>query len=385
MRNLRWVWRLVVAFAMGLAIALYPPPIPSIAQHSPQAELRGVWLTNIDSGVLFSEAEVQAGVERLARLNFNTLYPTVWNWGYPLYPSAIAQRTIGEALDPHPALQGRDPLAELIEQGHRHRLAVIPWFEFGLMAPSYSELARQHPDWLTSRRDGSRVFMQGRHPRVWLSPTHPEVRQFMVDLILEVVTRYDVDGIQLDDHFGMPVEFGYDPSAIALYQQTHNGQNPPADPQDAAWVRWRADQITQLMAEIHRAVKAVRPDCIISLSPNPPTFAYEQYLQDWATWQRQGLIDELVVQMYRASVEAFVNGLEQPELTALGSSPMGIGILTGLKNQPAPTQLIRDQVKAVRDRALAGISFFFYESLGDRDADFQALFPDPAPRPSSTR
>ncbi|MGF1497547.1 MAG: glycoside hydrolase family 10 protein [Elainellaceae cyanobacterium] len=383
MRNLPWVWQLVLTFGVTLAIALYLPSVSSIAHPPRQEELRGVWLTNIDSGVLFSQQDIEAGVERLAQLNFNTLYPTVWNWGYPLYPSAIAQQAIGESLDPHPALQGRDPLAELVEQGHRQGLAVIPWFEFGLMAPSYSELARQHPDWLTSRQDGSRVFMQGRHPRVWLSPTHPEVQQFMVDLIREVVTRYDVDGIQLDDHFGMPVEFGYDPTAIARYRETHSGQDPPTDPHDAEWVRWRADQMTHLMTEIRQAVKAVKPDCIVSLSPNPPAFAYEQYLQDWATWQQQGLLDELIVQMYRSSMEAFVNGLEDPELATFRDSSMGIGILTGLKNQPVPTQLIRNQVAAVRDRALAGVSFFFYESLGDRDAAFQALFPNPAPRPST--
>lgn len=49
------------------------------------------------------------------------------------------------------------------------------------------------------------------------------MQQFLVNLIVEVVQRYPVDGIQLDDHFGLPIEFGYDPYTIKLYQNGHSG------------------------------------------------------------------------------------------------------------------------------------------------------------------
>ena len=81
-------------------------------------EVRGVWLTNIDSDVLFSTEKTSNAIATLAELNFNTLYPTVWNWGYTLYPSAVAQQVIGIKLDPTEGLQGRDVLQEIIDQGH---------------------------------------------------------------------------------------------------------------------------------------------------------------------------------------------------------------------------------------------------------------------------
>ncbi len=74
-----------------VAQATMPDSIPV-----PEQELRGVWLTNIDSQVLFSTEALESAVNRLADLNFNTLYPTVWNWGYTLYPSATARREIGD-------------------------------------------------------------------------------------------------------------------------------------------------------------------------------------------------------------------------------------------------------------------------------------------------
>jgi uncharacterized lipoprotein YddW (UPF0748 family) len=271
---------------------------------------------------------------------------------------------------------------EAIATAHDQGLSVIPWFEFGLMTPSYSELARQHPDWLTARQEGTTVVMQGRHPRRWLNPLHPDVQNLMLGIIREVVTRYDIDGIQLDDHFGMPVELGYDDYTVARYREEHDDDDPPDDPTDPDWVRWRADQITALMGRIVQTVKAAKPDCIVSLSPNPHPFAYEYFLQDWATWLDNGWLDEVIVQVYRNSVESFVNVLEQPDVRDIKDrATVSIGVLTGLKNRPTPFELIDAQVNAVRDRQFSGVSFFFYESLGDRDDQFQTLFSDIARRP----
>ena len=291
-RPIRRSW--LMALGLAIALLLHPPRLvlaqSTLAQPAPDqpTELRGVWLTNIDSEVLFSSRNLVVGLRRLARMNFNTLYPTVWNGGYTLYPSPTAKATFGVELDPYPGLQGRDVLGETVVEGHRLGMAVIPWFEFGLMAPAGSELASQHPDWLTQRRDGTQTWMQGSLPRVWLNPFHPEVQQFMVRLLAEVAERYAIDGIQLDDHFGMPLEMGYDPYTEALYQQQHGGNAPPADATDPEWVRWRANQVTRLFHQIVTAVKALKPTCIISLSPNPRQFAYEQYLQDWGTWSGVG-------------------------------------------------------------------------------------------------
>ena len=193
-----------------------------------EREVRGVWLTNIDSDVLFSTEKTTNAIATLAELNFNTLYPTVWNWGYTLYPSAVAKQVIGRELDPTEGLQGRDVLQEIIAQGHQKGMAVLPWFEFGFMAPADSELAKLHPEWLTQRADGSTMWLEGKmHERVWLNPLHPEVQKLIADLIVEIISNYDVEGIQLDDHFGYPSELGYDDYTVTLYQQEHNGKSPP--------------------------------------------------------------------------------------------------------------------------------------------------------------
>jgi uncharacterized lipoprotein YddW (UPF0748 family) len=343
-----------------------------------------VWLTNIDSDVLFSRERLSAAIQRLARLNFNTVYPTVWNRGYTLYPSSVAQQVGGRSIDPHPGLKGRDILAELVEQGHQQGLSVIPWFEFGFKIPTNSELVRRHPEWITYRRNTPRITKGDNNNRLYLNPFHPMAQRFLVRLVVEMVTKYDIDGIQIDDHFSLPIDLGYDTYTAQIYQRENRGRRPPRNPSDPTWMRWRANKITALMTQIYKEVKSRRPDCLVTLSPNSQDYAYQTSLQDWRTWVQRGLVEEVVLQVYRNDLKSFVKEIERPEIkTARSRVPVSVGILAGLKKRPTPTEVIRQQVAAVRNRGLLGVSFFFYETLGNRDATFQALFPSPTSRPTS--
>lgn len=191
---------------------------------------------------------------------------------------------------------------------------------------------------------------------------------------------------------------GYDPYTVALYKQEHRGKAPSKNPKDPEWVRWRADKITDFMKRVFFAIKANRKNCIVSVAPNPQRFSYEYYLADWQKWERMGLVEDLVLQIYRDDLNVFIQELEYPEVKAAKKHiPVSIGILTGLKNRSVPMQQIKTQVEKVRhtsgergDRQFAGVSFFFYETLWnisqektlDRQAGFQELFPKPANYPN---
>lgn len=372
----------------GLIVDRYIPTSPRLTR-----EIRGVWLTNIDSDVLFEQNRLREAVSELARLNFNTLYPTVWNWGYTLYPSSVMQQEVNLPLDPRPVaagLQGRDMLKEIIQEAHQRNLAVIPWFEFGFMAPKDSEIAQKHRDWWTQKQDGSVDGNASSLDRVqipvWFNPFKPEVQQFLLNLVSEIVTNYDVDGIQFDDHFGLPNEFGYDDYTVQLYKQEHNGKAPPTNVQDPEWLRWRSDKIGQFLVQVFRTVKARKPKAILSFSPLDLPYAYDTFLVDWHKWEQAGLIEELIPQIYFQG-QKFVDRIElatHPELLqARNHIPTAIGILSGLSGNPRPLDELQRQIKAVRDRHYAGMSFFFYETLWNkspeptetRKAGWQALFP----------
>jgi uncharacterized lipoprotein YddW (UPF0748 family) len=402
----RWLLGLLI-FSLITVLAL---PTFSLGKIVDRSEIRGVWMTNIDSNVLFQRQRQQQAIDRLQQLNFNTLYPVVWNWGYTLYPSKVAEKNVGQRVMPNKAIElisgkplpagegftGRDMLREAVTRGHRDKMAVIPWFEFGLMTtaasdPSGSDLAARHPQWLTKRRDGTTAYKEGSHERVWLNPLHPGVQKFIKDLIVEVVRNYDVDGIQLDDHFGYPAEFGYDDLTVSIYKAEHQGQAPPSDPKDVAWTNWRASKVTALLKDLFKEIKKVKPQAIVSVAPNPQEFSKSVFLADWVAWERAGLVEEVLIQVYRNGLDKFTEELQRPEVRRAKSHiPVGIGVLSGIKPRPIKMTQIQTQVQAVRQQGLAGSSFFFYETLWnikpaqesvrDRQAGFKQLFARSVPR-----
>jgi len=403
----RWL-QVLVGLGVAIAIALLPwRPLFAPANSPPAVteEVRGVWLTNVASGVLFAPWGVERAIDKLAQLHFNTLYPVIWNRGKTFYPSSLARQVTGsdEELLLKLAHPGSDVLATLVERSHKRGLRAIAWFEYGFMVPANSELAKRHPDWLTRSQQSSTIVAQDEFnarrsdtqnsnvlqpAQAWLNPFHPEVRDFIKGLILEAIANYAVDGIQLDDHFGLPVEMGYDRFTAKLYQQERSGQLPPSNPRDPQWVGWRANKITEFVGDLNRSIKTIRPDCIVSLSPNSQSFSYQKYLQDWRTWVERGFIDELVLQVYRRDLNTFVGELAQPAVQfARSRIPTSVGILSGTVRTPAKIDQIQAQVRATRDRGFAGVSFFYWESLWgyiapeapqQRRNGFRALFSQPA-------
>ncbi|MGH1392566.1 MAG: glycoside hydrolase family 10 protein [Trichormus sp.] len=378
-------------FALSFATALLLgnlTPAPAQLPQSPRQEIRGVWLTNNDFDILRNRAKVQDTLSQLRRLNFNTVYPVVWNDGYTKYPSAVMQ---SKGIPFYfRGTEGQDVVADVISQARNQGLLAIPWFEFGFMTPLTSELASQHPDWLTQKQDGTQTSISAAGEVAWLNPFHPEVQKFITDLVVEIVTKYNADGIQFDDHMSLPVDFGYDKYTINLYTQ-ENGNPPPPNPQAQAWIKWRADKITAFMVQLNQAVKARKPNAIFSVSPNYYDFAYKLQLQDWINWVRLGVVDELVVQVYRNDLSSFVTTVNTPEIAETQQLiPTGIGIMTGLRNRPVSISQIQSQVRAARERGLGAV-FFYYESLWEfgsesveqRQAGFQQMFPNSVVRDTS--
>jgi uncharacterized lipoprotein YddW (UPF0748 family) len=372
---------LPLLFAISFMIAVQGNNLISAIAQQPRQEIRGVWMTTNDKDILRDRSKVADAVRKLKQLNFNTIYPVVWNSGYVMYPSPVAQR---RNIQPfvYRGLEGQDMLADLMAQSHRQGLLVIPWFEFGFMAPTTSELALNNPKWLTEKQDGSQTSNSAGGEVVWLNPFHPEVQQFITELVLEVVTKYNADGIQFDDHMSLPSEFGYDPYTVALYTK-ETTKAPPTDFQDPDWVAWRANKITAFMSQLNQAVKAVKPNAIFSISPNYYEFAYKKHLQDWLNWVRLDIADELIVQVYRPDLESFISKINRPEMQeAQEIIPTGVGIMAGLRNRPVAIEQIESQVRAVQEYGL-GAAFFYYESLWEltpestenRLSEFQTFFP----------
>ncbi|HEY9875503.1 MAG TPA: family 10 glycosylhydrolase, partial [Candidatus Obscuribacterales bacterium] len=85
-------------------------------------EVRGVWITTTGSQVLNSKQNIAEAMDLLAQTGFNVVFPVVWRNGVTHYPSQVMRETFGVEIEPK--FQGRDPLAELIDEARRVGIAV---------------------------------------------------------------------------------------------------------------------------------------------------------------------------------------------------------------------------------------------------------------------
>ncbi|BAY34259.1 hypothetical protein NIES2107_61640 [Nostoc carneum NIES-2107] len=348
-------------------------------------ETRGVWLTNTDSKVLKSQQRIAEVMDFLAETGFNVVFPVVWNKGVTLYRSQTMQQTFGVEIDP--SFAGRDPLAEVVAEARRVGLKVIPWFEYGF-ASSYNlnggMLLQTKPEWAARDRDGKLLKKNGFE---WMNALDPQVQEFLLSLVREVVQNYDVDGIQGDDRFpALPCEGGYDEGTIARYRQQFN-QNPPQNPKDSQWLKWRADILTEFLARLYQEVKSVNPNLIVSMSPNIYDWGFKEYLQDSVTWLNRGIVDMIHPQIYRRDFQIYkciVNKLITEQFTDATLPKLAPGVLMKLGTYCITPEHLLKVINCNRKRGINGEVFFFYEGLRENNnALGQLLRNGPYAQPAS--
>ena len=338
----------------------------------PAEEFRAVKMTNVDSDVLFTDAAIAEAMDYLASIGINTILTVVWNSNsadgdYTLYPSSVMNEYFGKNI--HPLFARRDPLFRVIIEAHRNGMEVLPWFEMGF-STSYSQngghIIKKYPDWALKDINGNLVVKNGFD---WMSAINPEVREFILSLTMEVADNYDIDGIEYSDRIpAMPVEGGYDAATVNIYKSEHNDASPPADYNDTAWKRWRADQLSAFFQTVRDSIKARSEHLFVSSSPSIYPWSYENYLQDSKTWIENGIADNIIPQLYRYNYNDYLYELNK----SLTNFPdhhdvYFTGILVKSGAYVIAPDFLTQSIQANRDRGIHGEAFFFYEGLRAKD------------------
>lgn len=355
--------RVAVAFLL-LAMALQlPATLPAQG-----AELRSVWIARDG---LTSRAKIRSTLDQLAAANVNVVAVVCWSRGYTIHPSDVLAAACGQQQDPD--YVGRDPLQEVVIEAHRRGMEVEAWFEYGFMfgwsgwyagPGGTGPVLAANPSWVARDASGNSQVADGAGGFfTWAVHEHPAVRQFLIDLAVEVVDRYDVDGVQFDRVRYPSTAFGYDATTAAAYQAA-TGQPPPTNPNQSQWKRWRADGLIAFHQQLYAAIKARRASVRVTDAPTVMPGAYDNFLQDWPAWVVGGSIDLIYPQVYRTTASAYVTTLDQQ----LATLPMawrnrvapGIRAISG-----TPTAEVLAMVAANRARGLPGQVFWYAEGLYD--------------------
>ncbi len=329
-------------------------------------EVRATWLTNVDSNVLSSDQNIIEAMDYLASIGVNVIFPVVYNGGYTLYPSNIMSNLFNAKVLPNSPFVNRDFLDRLVIEAHRNGIEVIPWFEYGF-STSYSSngghILTKYPQWALKDNAGKLVVDNGFD---WMSPLNPGPQNFMISLVTEVLDNYDIDGVQGDDRLpAMPVEGGYDSATVELYKLDYFGASPPTNFNTADWMKWRADKLTQFLGRLRDSVKARGSNTILSVSPAPYYWGYAQLLQDSKSWVQQGLLDNVVPQLYQYTISDYNYSLNTTwnDVGQYNPQIFTSGVLAKVGTYVVDTTFLGQMLTANRNKGARGECFFFYEGL----------------------
>lgn len=307
-----------------MGVYLFIKPAPSIQRTSKDFQMiRGVWLTDIGTAFLHHTTLLDNVLNHLSRSGYNRIYINVYgNWGTLYSSKGKIRNTEITSLFLSPPLT--DPLKSVAKEGKRQGLKVYAWLEYGLMLPPESKIAKSHPDWLLKTSDGKTIVNQF----VWLDPSHPQVQAYLLNLVREII-KYDLEGIQFDDHWAIPRQFGNHQQAL-----------------------------TDLTQKVHQLIQEKNPKIIFSLSPNPYSFSVNRYNQNWLNWVKKDYVDEVVIQIYRKTPREVRQTINTSGIAeASRYVPVAIGVFapwnTTEKN-------LKDQIKVVNDLGY-GFSVFCWE------------------------
>ena len=263
-----------------------PPPITREFRAAWVASVHNIdWPSKSGLSATTQKAEARAILDKLVSLKMNAVILQVRPHADALYRSNLEPwspwltGTMGKS-------PGYDPLAYWIEQGHARGIEIHAWFNpfRALSNTSHScsanHISRTRPDLI--KRYGSML---------WCDPSHPETRAKALTAILDVVRRYNIEGVHLDDYF---------------YPYPTGGMNFP----DGKSPAQRRNAVDSFVSQLYSSVKKQKPWVRVGISPfgiwrpgvpdgiEAGVDAYEDLAGDARKWLKNGWVDYLAPQLY---------------------------------------------------------------------------------------
>jgi uncharacterized lipoprotein YddW (UPF0748 family) len=291
-------------FSTGTLLAAVMAVLALVSARGADTEFRGVWVAtvyNIDwpskAGLAASEQKEQlrALLDRAAELKLNAILLQVRPASDALYASKLEpwSRFLTGQQGSSP---GYDPLEYAVAEAHKRGLELHAWVNpFRASASANdalveSHVAKRHPEWV--RRYGSQL---------WLDPGEPAAREHVLRVFADIVSRYDVDGLHIDDYF-----YPY-PKGGAVFPDDKTFEKYGGGKERG---EWRRDNINRFVETMYRSIKVIKPRVKVGISPFgiwrpgvPPTIeagvdSYGHLFADSRKWLAEGWCDYLAPQLY---------------------------------------------------------------------------------------
>lgn len=340
----------------------------------PHKELRGTYVVSWRQ--MISPESIDQVVAEAADNGINALFVQVRARGDAYYDSDLVPRA-QELADAEPDF---DPLAHVLEAAHAEGIEVHAWLNATVIWGDLENdpvdpdhVVNAHPEWLMRDAEGRVAIprpdtdppnsvVEGPY---FISPGHPDAADHLVDVYMEVLDRYDVDGLHFD-FIRYPARMGADtPSVdhnpVVLERFTaETGAEPVAHTE--AWATWHAEQLTDLVRRVRKGATARAPKVEVSASV---LAAWDLGLgrthQDWRAWMADELLD-FVVPMSYADNPARVWKDTSDALQVTDPSRVVVGL--GPYLVPDEPEVMATQIDVLRREGVRGFVLFAHDDVG---------------------
>jgi uncharacterized lipoprotein YddW (UPF0748 family) len=281
-----------------------PGPVPELATVSHDREFRGIWVATVSNinfpsrtglSVEQLRTEIRAMVDLSRRVGLNAIVFQVRPEGDALYDSRVEpwSRYLTGTQGRNP---GVDPLAELIAYAHAQGVEVHAWMNPYRARASASSTAVS-PNMAIDFPQYAYRYGSG----TWMDPGAAPVQQRLLDVVEDLVTRYDLDGIHFDDYFYPYPDGEFPDSATYSAYRSSGGTMNIGD--------WRRDNVNRMMEQVHQLILDLDPDVRFGIAPfgiyrpgTPPGITgldqYASIYADPVRWMEEGWVDYLAPQLY---------------------------------------------------------------------------------------
>lgn len=320
-----------------------------------EGEVRGVWIHT------YRPLDWEAIMRNLAAHGFNSIFVRVGRGGNVIYNSDLLPK------DPWAQEAGVDELQRALTAAHRHGLDLHAWkvnFHLGSARRYFPEHYRKfwaETDRLVRDSRGRQAY--------WANPGDPRNAELEFRAMLEIVEKYEVDGLHLD-YIRYPddpsYDFDYGPVSRRVFEQTYGITVPnwPADviygPLKLRYENWERENINRLVRRVYTEVKRRKPQVQVSAAVWRHHRRYWGYIkQDWPKWVREGWLDFVVPMDYTANNDSLRQSVEEQRGAIGGRVPLVVGLGSWLLNSP---EQLREQVEIVRQVGADGFVLFSYNA-----------------------
>jgi|GEM_PF-165310 len=365
-----------------------PLEISLVPFSEPIEEGRGVWIVR---DIISSPEAIKKIVERSCNTGFNALFVQVRGRGDAYYISETEPRA--DSLSDQPP--DFDPLALFIELAHTKNMQVHAWmnafytYQAGVKPTSPKHVINRHPEWVLTNRAGKSLWHYTKeeireHPTegAYLSPCIPAVREYLANVYMEVVKKYDVDGIHFDfirfpssgNRIDSDWDLGYSKLSREAFKKEHGLDPMDIDPEDLEkvklWDDWRRLCVSRLVEDVHKRAHAIKPDIRVSGA------VLERYhlardshcFQDWLEWLQNGKIDTCCVMAYNTDNPLVANRIRMAvENRGKGTVWAGMSGSWRRRQGKGVIESIIERVELVRRQKPEGVMFFAYKHFSDEE------------------